>query len=254
MFAPALARVRPEELRRQRRAPVEAFPLHRAGEAAPRAVELLSAELSADRRETRAGEIIEAVRSPCGRSKTGSAKRAWSGDIAREGVDVRREPVEIYRIRQRRAADDIARVGSVRVYDEGAIARLEVRNLQTIRAGVELRIGKSAEQADPANARVPVVADQQRTDRRPFLAEVAVGRPPNDLVAGDGNKRRPTTGLATVEPRGHLFEGVGRVGPLVRRRLELRNPPPAMPMTIPPESSCPGPPPRYVALRALRAK
>jgi hypothetical protein len=46
--------------------------------------------------------------------------------------------------------------------------------LQAIGAREDLGIRQRPEEADAANSSVPIVAHQQRSDRRPFLAEIAV--------------------------------------------------------------------------------
>src|SRR3546814_13079751 len=46
--------------------------------------------------------------------------------------------------------------------------------LEAIRPAVDLRIGIIGEQADPADAGIPIVAEQRRDGGRPFLRHVAV--------------------------------------------------------------------------------
>src|SRR3546814_1659543 len=50
----------------------------------------------------------------------------------------------------------------------------DLGDLEAIRPAVDLRIGIIGEQADPADAGIPIVAEQRRDGGRPFLRHVAV--------------------------------------------------------------------------------
>ena len=107
-----LARVRTQELRGEQRTAVEALPLRRRGIPAAPAVEVLRAELAADRRIARAGKVVEAVgsrRRRCADTQPGLLRAQLGTALPR--IDIRREARRVGGAGQGRAADDVSRIG-----------------------------------------------------------------------------------------------------------------------------------------------
>src|SRR5207247_4460288 len=126
----------------------------------------------------------EAVRRAGRGAEAGAAENAWSrysvaaGTVvviaALPGVDIRRKSSVVHGVRQWSAAHDVGRIRRIGIDCKGAVARLEVRYLDAVGAGEQLRIRNGPEEADAADPGIPSVADEHRAHWRPFLGELAV--------------------------------------------------------------------------------
>ena len=162
-LAPRVDRMRANELRRDVRPRVGAFPLERSAEAVALAVVFLCAELSANRRHARnviIGEPVTAGRAE-NRHAIHRAQRIRPGE--RHGVGRSRQ----------RIATDLA-IGRVRSAGVLAVAILVVGHLQAVRTALDLGKGAAHEQPERAGTVFPGVADQPGKRRSPFFAHVAV--------------------------------------------------------------------------------
>ena len=221
VLAPAFGRVRTQELRGEQRAAVETLPLERARITAAYPVGLLTAELAADRRIACASEIGEAVGAGRRRAVTGGADRA--GTVSRNR---RRKSLGI-RIGWERIAANRRR-GGVQLRGVNAVAGLEVRHLHAVGAGEQARVRNRAEQSDAADARVPSVADKERSDGRPLFRKIAVARfgveadVESLVVEGQAQVHVDGAGKAALNAVGRLFlEDLDGAEQLGRHVLEV---------------------------------